>query len=86
MLGFKTKIESQTKTKNKAKMKVKIKELKYVPGGHVDGVGGRQLELDGIDVEADGDGVEEGLLRLLPELEHRRQDIVPAKGLLLLLW
>ena len=65
-------------------MKVKI-NAKYVPGGHVDGVGGRQLELDWVDVEADGDGVEEGLLRLLPELEHRRQDIVPAQGLLLLL-
>ena len=64
--------------------KVKIK-AKFVPGCHVDCVGGGELELDGVDVEADGDGVEEGLLRLLPELEHRRQDVVPAQLLLLLL-
>ena len=56
------------------------------PGGHVNGVGRRQLELDRVDLEAECDGVEEGLLRLLPELEDGRKDVVPLQLLGRLGW
>ena len=46
------------------------------PGSHVDGVSGGQLELDSVDLEAEGDGVEKSLLRLFPELQHCREDVV----------
>ena len=50
--------------------------------GHVDGVGGGQLELDAADLQADGDGGEEGLLALLAELKDGREDVVLARVLL----
>ena len=46
---------------------------------HVDGVSGGQLELHRVDLEAEGDGVKEGLLSLLSELEDCWQDVVPLQ-------
>ena len=54
-----------------------------VPGGHVECVGGSQLEVDGRGVQVDGERVKEGGLRVLPELQHGGQDGVPPPGLLL---
>jgi hypothetical protein len=53
-----------------------------VPGGHVERVGGGQLEVDGGGVEVDGEGVEEGRLGVLPELQHSWQDGVASPLLL----
>ena len=46
------------------------------PGGHIDGVGGGQLEVVAVRVQGDGESVEESVFRVLPELEHRGQDSV----------
>jgi hypothetical protein len=48
------------------------------PCHHVDGVSRGQLELDGVDLEGHGDGLEEGVLHLLPELKDSGKDVIPA--------
>ncbi len=55
-----------------------------VPGGHVEGVGGRQLEVDAGGVQVHRQRVEEGGLRVLPELQDSGKDGVPSPRLLLL--
>ena len=46
------------------------------PGGHVDGVGGGELEVGHARVQVDGQGIKEHLLSVLSELEYRRQDCI----------
>ena len=46
------------------------------PGGHVDSVGGGQLEVGHAGVQVDGEGIKEHLFCVLPELKHCRQDSV----------
>lgn len=55
-----------------------------VARGQVERVGGRQLELGRGRLDVGYHRVQERLLGLLQELEHRRQDRVGAAGLLLL--
>ena len=50
------------------------------PGGHVDCVGRRQLEVGHARVQVEGERIEEYLLGVLPELEDSGQDGVLAPG------